>query len=62
MRDLLVTVPLVRKTWQAVTLTPTLQRALFFQSDPSSPPVQNYFLVKMLSPFFAGSSLRPFIH
>ncbi|KAJ7894857.1 hypothetical protein B0H14DRAFT_2558896 [Mycena olivaceomarginata] len=44
MRDLLVTVPLVRKTWQAVTLTPTLQRALFFQSDPSSPPVQNYFL------------------
>jgi hypothetical protein len=36
MRDLLVTVTLVRKTCPALTLTPTLQRALFFQPDPSS--------------------------
>ncbi|KAJ7916298.1 hypothetical protein B0H13DRAFT_1998205, partial [Mycena leptocephala] len=34
MRDLLVTAPRVSKTWQATTLCPTLQRALFFQPDP----------------------------
>ncbi|KAJ7252281.1 hypothetical protein C8J57DRAFT_1722922 [Mycena rebaudengoi] len=31
---LLATVPLVSKTWQSATLSPTLQRALFFQPDP----------------------------
>jgi hypothetical protein len=57
MRDLLVTAPLVCKTWQAVTLSPTLQRALFFEPDPSASVsakrVQNTLLVEMFSPFFA---------
>ncbi|KAJ6538514.1 hypothetical protein DFH09DRAFT_1283342 [Mycena vulgaris] len=52
MRDLLVTAPLVSKTWQTITLSPTLQRALFFQPDPSAEPVQNPLLVEMFPPFF----------
>ncbi|KAF7367851.1 putative f-box domain protein [Mycena sanguinolenta] len=52
MRSLLVTAPLVSKTWQATTLTPTLQRALFFLPDPSSPPVQNPLLAELFPPFF----------
>jgi hypothetical protein len=43
----------VSKTWQALTLTPALQRALFFQPDPSSPSVQNPLLVELFPPFFA---------
>ncbi|KAJ7236358.1 hypothetical protein C8J57DRAFT_1728271, partial [Mycena rebaudengoi] len=31
---LLATIPLVNRTWQSATLSPTLQRALFFQPDP----------------------------
>ncbi|KAJ6505377.1 hypothetical protein C8R45DRAFT_1209146 [Mycena sanguinolenta] len=52
MRSLLVTAPLVSKTWQAITLTPTLQRALFLLPDPSSEPVQNPLLAKLFPPFF----------
>ncbi|KAJ7834803.1 hypothetical protein B0H14DRAFT_2319035, partial [Mycena olivaceomarginata] len=52
MRDLLVTAPLVNKTWLALTLTPTLQRALFFQPDPLSPPMQNPMLAEIFPPFF----------
>ncbi|KAJ7348323.1 hypothetical protein DFH08DRAFT_865784 [Mycena albidolilacea] len=50
MRDLLVTAPLVSKTWQALTLTPALQRALFFQPDPSSLSVHNPLLVELSRP------------
>ncbi|KAF7364623.1 O-methylsterigmatocystin oxidoreductase [Mycena venus] len=54
MRDLLVTAPLVSKTWQAITLTPTLQRALFFQPDPTSTTrIPNPLLVEMFPPLFA---------
>ncbi|KAJ7606946.1 hypothetical protein DFH06DRAFT_1309691 [Mycena polygramma] len=60
MRDLLVTAPLVCKTWQFTTLTPTLQRALFFQADlaiPSSQsqsaPLFNPLLVELFPAFFA---------
>ncbi|KAF7353302.1 putative f-box domain protein [Mycena sanguinolenta] len=34
-RDLLLTAPLVCKTWLAITRTPALQRILFFEPDPS---------------------------
>ncbi|KAF7360675.1 F-box domain protein [Mycena venus] len=53
MRDLLVTTPLVCKMWQAgITLTPALQRTLFFQPDPSaSAPIQNPLLVELFPPF-----------
>ncbi|KAJ7093292.1 hypothetical protein B0H15DRAFT_831926 [Mycena belliarum] len=34
MRDLLLRAPLVCKTWHATTLSPDLQRALFFAPDP----------------------------
>ncbi|KAF7377265.1 F-box domain protein [Mycena sanguinolenta] len=53
MRDLLVTAPLVSKMWQALTLTPTLQRLLFFQPDTSSDQAENPLLVEMFPPFFA---------
>ncbi|KAJ6482720.1 hypothetical protein C8R45DRAFT_799460, partial [Mycena sanguinolenta] len=56
MRDLLVTVPLVSKWWQAVTLTPTIQRLLFFQPDDSSSGdsvrTENPLLVEFFPPFF----------
>ncbi|KAJ6584376.1 hypothetical protein B0H19DRAFT_1104870 [Mycena capillaripes] len=57
MRDLLVSAPRVSKTWRALTLTPTLQRILFFQPDPSSTaqksrPTQNPLLVEFFPPFF----------
>ncbi|KAJ7460069.1 hypothetical protein B0H11DRAFT_2047548 [Mycena galericulata] len=53
MRDLLLTAPLVSKTWQAITLASSLQRALFFEPDPSaSEPVQNPLLAEMFPPFF----------
>lgn len=55
-RDLLIIAPLVSKTWQTITLSPTLQRALFFQPDPSSAPVQNPLLVEIFPPFFAPDS------
>ncbi|KAJ7478352.1 hypothetical protein FB451DRAFT_1241841 [Mycena latifolia] len=52
LRYLLVAAPLVCKAWQAIiSLSPTLQRALFFQPDPSprsdSEPVRNPLLVEM---------------
>ncbi|KAJ6482728.1 hypothetical protein C8R45DRAFT_1150328 [Mycena sanguinolenta] len=53
MRDLLVTAPLVNKTWHAITLTPTLQRLLFFQPDTLSGGAKNPLLVELFSPFFA---------
>ncbi|KAJ7137475.1 hypothetical protein C8R43DRAFT_1020318, partial [Mycena crocata] len=54
MRQLLITAPLVNKTWQAITLLPALQRALFFQPDPTvSPTVHNPLLVQLFPPFFA---------
>ncbi|KAJ7244134.1 hypothetical protein B0H12DRAFT_1236182 [Mycena haematopus] len=55
-RTLLVTAPLVSKTWHAATLSPTLQRALFFAPDPSASPstrVHNPLLVETFPPFFA---------
>ncbi|KAJ7791352.1 hypothetical protein B0H14DRAFT_2395695, partial [Mycena olivaceomarginata] len=51
-RDLLVTTPLVSKTWLALTLTPALQRALFFQPDTLSTPLQNPLLAEIFPPFF----------
>ncbi|KAJ6505376.1 hypothetical protein C8R45DRAFT_894667 [Mycena sanguinolenta] len=56
MRILLVTAPLVSKTWQAITLTPTVQRALFLLPDPSSEPVQNPLLAELFPPFFPTES------
>ncbi|KAJ7916295.1 hypothetical protein B0H13DRAFT_1998200 [Mycena leptocephala] len=54
MRDLLVTAPRVSKTWQATTLCPTLQQALFFQPDPpGSERIQNPLLLEIFPPFFA---------
>ncbi|KAJ7125345.1 hypothetical protein C8R44DRAFT_137047 [Mycena epipterygia] len=53
MRDLLLSAPLVCKTWQAITLSPTVQRALFFQPDPQSEPTQNPLLAELFPPFFA---------
>ncbi|KAJ6508681.1 hypothetical protein C8R45DRAFT_449819 [Mycena sanguinolenta] len=53
-RDLLVAAPLVSKTWHAVTLSPTLQRTLFFEPDPlasSSKRVQNPLLAETFPPF-----------
>ncbi|KAJ7790782.1 hypothetical protein B0H14DRAFT_3501268 [Mycena olivaceomarginata] len=45
MHDLLMTAPLVNKTWQS-TLTPSVQRALFFEPDPSSERTQNPLLAE----------------
>jgi hypothetical protein len=59
-RDLLVTAPLVSKLWQALTLSPTLQRALFFEADPTasaSHAVQNPLLAELFQPFFAPTPL-----
>ncbi|KAJ6482729.1 hypothetical protein C8R45DRAFT_830695 [Mycena sanguinolenta] len=53
MRDLLVTAPFVSKTWQAITLSPTLQQLLFFQPATSSSRAENPLLVELFSPFFA---------
>ncbi|KAJ7213354.1 hypothetical protein C8J57DRAFT_1602071 [Mycena rebaudengoi] len=52
LKTLLATVPLVSKTWQSATLSPTLLRALFFQPDPLSQPIQNPLLVDLFPPFF----------
>ncbi|KAJ7187301.1 hypothetical protein C8R46DRAFT_868384, partial [Mycena filopes] len=57
MRDLLVVAPRVSKTWNAITLTPMLQRALFLLADPtasSSAPVRNPLLMEIFPPFFAA--------
>ncbi|KAF7353305.1 putative f-box domain protein [Mycena sanguinolenta] len=53
-RDLLVTAPLVCQTWRAITLTPVLQRALFFEPDPSfrSERLRNPLLMEIFAPFF----------
>ncbi|KAJ7899789.1 hypothetical protein B0H13DRAFT_2196040, partial [Mycena leptocephala] len=62
-RDLLVTAPLVSKMWQAITLSPTLQRALFFEPDPTasaSHPIKNPLLVELFQPFFAPSTARQY--
>ncbi|KAJ7092263.1 hypothetical protein B0H15DRAFT_749104, partial [Mycena belliarum] len=58
MRDLLLRAPLVCKMWHATTLSPDLQRALFFApdldpcSDVASAPVHNPLLAKLFPPFF----------
>ncbi|KAJ7228139.1 hypothetical protein GGX14DRAFT_611447 [Mycena pura] len=55
MRDLLVTAPLVSKAWQALTLTPALQRALFFEPDltvSDHERVMNPLLAEIFPPFF----------
>ncbi|KAJ7890903.1 hypothetical protein B0H14DRAFT_3428779 [Mycena olivaceomarginata] len=57
MHDLLVSAPLVSKMWQATTLTPILQRALFFQPDPSSPRGPNPLLAKSFFPFFTSDEV-----
>ncbi|KAJ6505379.1 hypothetical protein C8R45DRAFT_972513 [Mycena sanguinolenta] len=54
MKYLLVTAPLVNKTWLATTRTQALQRALFFLPDPSSEPVHNPLLAKLFPPFFTS--------
>ncbi|KAJ7899792.1 hypothetical protein B0H13DRAFT_1718063 [Mycena leptocephala] len=62
-RDLLVTAPLVSKMWQAITLSPSLQRALFFEADPTasaSHPIKNPLLVELFEPFFAPNAARKF--
>ncbi|KAJ7899782.1 hypothetical protein B0H13DRAFT_2196034, partial [Mycena leptocephala] len=62
-RDLLVTAPLVSKMWQAITLSPSLQRALFFEPDPkasASHPIKNPLLVELFQPFFAPNAAREF--
>ncbi|KAJ7899793.1 hypothetical protein B0H13DRAFT_2029499 [Mycena leptocephala] len=62
-RDLLVTAPLVSKMWQAITLSPSLQRTLFFEADPTasaSHPVKNPLLVELFQPFFAPNAARKF--
>ncbi|KAJ6482726.1 hypothetical protein C8R45DRAFT_1215433 [Mycena sanguinolenta] len=58
MRDLLVTAPLVSKTWQAITLSPTLQQLLFFQRATSSGRAENPLLVELFPPFFAPGGGR----
>ncbi|KAJ7776844.1 hypothetical protein DFH07DRAFT_766548 [Mycena maculata] len=55
MRDLLATVPLVSRMWHAITLSPTLQRTLFFEPDPLSEPTQNPLLVELFPPFFTAT-------
>ncbi|KAF7353307.1 putative f-box domain protein [Mycena sanguinolenta] len=57
-RDLLIIAPLVCKTWQALTLTPALQRALFFEPDPSyrAERVRNPLLMEMFAPFYSAVS------
>ncbi|KAJ6559703.1 hypothetical protein B0H19DRAFT_1069436 [Mycena capillaripes] len=63
-RDLLVTAPLVNKMWQAITLSPTLQRALFFEADPTasaSHPVKNPLLVELFQPFFASNPAKKYL-
>ncbi|KAK7049186.1 F-box domain protein [Favolaschia claudopus] len=53
LRDLLVTVPLVSTTWHAITQTPNIQQALFFEPDPSaSERILNPLLVELFPPFF----------
>ncbi|KAK7013248.1 putative f-box domain protein [Favolaschia claudopus] len=52
MRELLCNASLVSKTWQATTRTPSLQRILFFESDPSADPALNPLLAEIFSPFF----------
>ncbi|KAF7341836.1 F-box domain protein [Mycena sanguinolenta] len=56
MRDLLVTAPLVSKTWRATTLVPALQRALFFlpSASSNSEPIQNLLLAAAFPTFFAS--------
>ncbi|KAJ7323686.1 hypothetical protein DFH08DRAFT_817719 [Mycena albidolilacea] len=55
MHDILVAEPLVSKKWQAITLSPALQRALFFEPDFSMAEyIRNPLLVEMLPPFFAA--------
>ncbi|KAJ7864240.1 hypothetical protein B0H14DRAFT_2505078 [Mycena olivaceomarginata] len=55
MHDLLVAAPLVSKRWQAITLSPALQRALFFEPDFSvAEYIRNPLLVEMFPPFFAA--------
>ncbi|KAJ6476651.1 hypothetical protein C8R47DRAFT_949441, partial [Mycena vitilis] len=54
MRNLLVRAPLVSKTWHAITLSPELQRVLFFQPDDSpSEPMMNPLLKEVFPPFFS---------
>jgi hypothetical protein len=56
-RNLFLVAPLVSKTWQAVARTPVLQRAIFFEPDPSATvPTQNPLLVEIFSPFFAQAN------
>ncbi|KAJ7834824.1 hypothetical protein B0H14DRAFT_2797994, partial [Mycena olivaceomarginata] len=57
-RDLLVTTPFVSKTWLAHTLTPALQRALFFRPDILSTPLQNPLLAEIFPPFFIPGPAR----
>jgi hypothetical protein len=62
-RDLLVIAPLVSKMWQAITRSPTLQRALFFEADPTasaSHRIKNPLLVELFQPFFAPNTTKKY--
>ncbi|KAJ7337011.1 hypothetical protein DFH08DRAFT_675205, partial [Mycena albidolilacea] len=55
MRDLLTIAPLVSRTWQASTLSPELQRSLFFELDASATePINNPLLEELFPSFFEG--------
>ncbi|KAF7344859.1 F-box domain-containing protein [Mycena venus] len=59
LRDLLVTAPLVSRTWRTMALSPTLQRTLFFDPDPSATnPAQNPLLAETFPPFFCPRMRR----
>ncbi|KAJ7853845.1 hypothetical protein B0H14DRAFT_3450032 [Mycena olivaceomarginata] len=58
MHNLLMTAPLVNKTWQS-TLTPSMQRALFFEPDPSSERTQNPLLAETTRPSTHCPGPRP---
>ncbi|KAJ7187354.1 hypothetical protein C8R46DRAFT_870291, partial [Mycena filopes] len=53
LRDLLIAAPRVCKLWNAMILTPALQRLLFFQPDPNSTARRNALLTAAFPPFFA---------
>ncbi|KAJ6507060.1 hypothetical protein C8R45DRAFT_894444 [Mycena sanguinolenta] len=49
--------------WQAVTLSPTLQRGLFFEADhtaSASHPIKNPLLVELFQPFFTPNATNKY--
>ncbi|KAJ7677105.1 hypothetical protein DFH06DRAFT_618567 [Mycena polygramma] len=62
LRELLLTASLVCKTWQAITLTPRLQRSLFFQPSimHEGEPLQNPFLARAFPLFFSAEFTKAY--